>query len=103
MGVTSSYLAAAARGVVYIVDMLFLAWWRGGVSARHVRRETPSGGSIMTKSNTKPKVTVSKSGVLQVSPTEIFKSDVGREAIHRTARLAVLRPPRPAGGGKPKQ
>lgn len=47
-----------------------------------------------------PKVTVTKSGVFQVSPAEIFKSEVGRTAILKTAKLgaAVRRTSRPESG-----
>lgn len=38
-----------------------------------------------------PKVTVTKSGVFQVSPAEIFKSEVGRAAILKTAELGAAR------------
>lgn len=37
----------------------------------------------------RPRITVSKQGVMQVSPKEILESEVGREAIRKTAALGV--------------
>jgi len=39
----------------------------------------------------RPNVVLSRSGVLQVAPAEIFKSEVGRAEIRKTARLDAAR------------
>lgn len=51
----------------------------------------------------RPNVTVSKSGVLQVSPAEIFKSEVGRAEIRKTAKLAAAQTSRKAGNATAKK
>lgn len=47
------------------------------------------------KEDERPRVTVSKQGVMQVSPKEILESKAGQEAIRKTAALEALEP---AGG-----
>jgi hypothetical protein len=50
----------------------------------------PSGGIMETRQK-RPNVVLSRSGVLQVAPAEIFKSEVGRAEIRKTARLDAAR------------
>lgn len=44
------------------------------------------------KEDERPRVTVSKQGVMQVSPKEIFESKAGQEAIRKTAALEASEP-----------
>lgn len=48
----------------------------------------------------KPKPVVSRSGVLQVSPAEIFNSQVGRAEIRKTAELNAARNARKHANGR---
>ena len=89
--------AATQRGSVY--DQLNAKLDTADLCWRSYSKE-----DVMETGQTKPNVTVSKSGLFQVTPAEIFRSDIGREAIRKTAELAATRPsPEPSErvSGKP--
>lgn len=52
----------------------------------------------MKSGQKKPNITLSKSGLFQVSPSEILRSEVGRTAIQKTAKLAATCPPKQQPG-----
>lgn len=54
----------------------------------------------MEKVQARPNITLSKSGLFQVSPAEIFKSQIGRSAIRKTAAFPGTRPPREQQAGQ---